>query len=104
MNEIRRSKWNETFRRTLSDIFTHRMRDPRLKNITVFHVYLSPDLRKAKVLVSTMENPDRASIALEKAEGFIRKELAKELNLKYVPELKFHILTEEEKSWTDSST
>ncbi len=104
MNEIRRMKWNETFRRTLSDIFTNRMRDPRLKNITVVNVSLNRDLRKAKVLLSTMQNPQDASFALDKAEGFIRKELAKELSLRYVPALKFHILTEEEKLWMDSST
>lgn len=102
MNEIRVLKWNETFRRTLSEIFRNRMKDPRLKNITVFQVFLNHDLRYAKILLSTTQNPEKVNIALERAEGFISKELTKALNLRYAPELRFHILTEEEKQWMDS--
>ena len=70
------------------------LRDPRLGLISVVAVDVSPDLRKARVRVSTLggdQEHKELIAALEHARGFVRHELALRLrnNLRRVPELAF---------------
>jgi len=68
--------------------------DPRLsKFVSVTEVTLSPDLKHAKVYVSTLGsemNKEDLLAGFGKASGFLRKELAAHLGLKQMPELSFH--------------
>jgi len=68
--------------------------DPRLTFISVTDVTVSPDLRHAHVYISHLgETEENATVlrALEHASGYIRHELALRVELRYIPELSFHI-------------
>ena len=68
-------------------------KDPRISPFTsVMDVEVAPDLKTCKVWVSVMGNDeDRECTAegLKSAAGYIRSTLAKELNMRYTPELRF---------------
>jgi len=68
--------------------------DPRLsKFISVTEVTISPDLRHAKVYVSTLGseiNKEDLLAGFNNASGFLRRELAARLKLRQIPELSFH--------------
>ena len=70
-------------------------KDPRISPMTsVMDVEVAPDLKTCKVWVTVMgDDEDRARTAegLKSAAGYIRSTLAKELNMRYTPELRFII-------------
>ena len=66
--------------------------DPRLAQVTITGVTLSRDLRIAKVYFTAHgdAHDEQALLAgFESAKGFIKRELARALGLRYMPELKF---------------
>jgi len=75
----------------LADIIQRRLKDPRHGFITVTGVEVAPDLRSARVFISTLDDAELdASVAtLERASGFIRSELGQRIRLRYTPELRF---------------
>lgn len=79
----------EMLRRELSDIIQH-LGDPRVLMLTVVDVALSRDLKTAKVFVSALgdqEQQQAALAALRQAMGFVRREVAKRVSMRQVPEL-----------------
>ena len=69
-----------------------RMKDRRLGFVTITGVDLSPDLRHAKVFVSTMgseEEKQRNLATLSHASGWIRHELGQRIRMKFIPETIF---------------
>ena len=78
------------------------MRDPRLNGISINAINLSPDLRHAKLywcfLLEQDTDREKTQKALDGAEGFLRKKIAAELDLRHVPELifKFDLAAETE--------
>jgi len=76
----------------LSDILLKEVRDPRIGSVTITAVELTDDLRSAKVFYVRL-GEDTASRELEeglhKASGFLKRELGKRLQLRYVPALDF---------------
>ena len=78
----------EMLRRELSDIVQH-LGDPRVVMLTVVEVELSKDLKTAKVFVSVLgdqEQQDAAMEGLQQALGFVRREVAKRVSMRQVPE------------------
>jgi ribosome-binding factor A len=77
----------------ISRILSLRLRDPRVGLISVVDVDVSPDLRVARVRVSTLGgDEDHAELmeVLGHARGFIRKELASSMrNLRRLPDIQF---------------
>jgi ribosome-binding factor A len=69
------------------------LKDPRITFCTVVSVDMSPDLQMAHIHVSVMgEQTDRKATmaALERARGFVRRELAKQLrHLRSAPDIRF---------------
>jgi len=66
--------------------------DPRLKNITINSVRVSPDLQLAKVYYSVMGNQadrDAVNKGLKQASGFIRRSLGDTLKMRYTPVVNF---------------
>lgn len=66
--------------------------DPRLAQATITGVTMSRDLRIAKVYVASQGGAaDKAPLlaGFESAKGFIKRELAKALGLRYMPDLRF---------------
>jgi ribosome-binding factor A len=83
---------NETIREALGELIEKRLKDPRIGFVTVTEVRTSPDLSVAKVYVSVLgdESARKASLAgLESARGFLRRSIAKVLDARHVPELRF---------------
>lgn len=89
---------NSLIRQEICELLQRQVKDPRLGNfIAVTEVSTSPDLKYAKVFISRIgseEEKQETLSVLASASGFFRKELAKRLKLRYVPELSFH--------WDDS--
>lgn len=69
------------------------LKDPRIAFCTVVSVDMSPDLQMAHIHVSVMgDQADRKATmaALERAKGFVRRELAKQLrHLRSAPDIRF---------------
>jgi len=89
---------NSLIRQEISQLLQRQVKDPRLGNfIAVTGVFTSADLKYAKVFVSCIDgNEERQETlsALASASGFLRRELAKHLKLRYIPVLSFQ--------WDDS--
>lgn len=76
----------------LSDILLRRIRDPRIGLLTITDVKMSDDLRSARIYFVQM-GKDRLDAelqaGLEKAKGYLKRELGKRLNLRYMPDVFF---------------
>ncbi len=82
----------DQIRMEVSDILIRKSKDPRLRAVTVTDVDVSPDLRLARIYVTTFpQGADDTQVmqGLAKATGYIRGELARRLALRYSPELVF---------------
>ena len=78
--------------REIALLLLRRVRDPRVRGVTVTGVRLSNDLKIARVYFSVMgeeEQIKRAQAGLESAKGFIKREIGRQLSLRYVPEIIF---------------
>ncbi|HQL89985.1 MAG TPA: 30S ribosome-binding factor RbfA [Syntrophales bacterium] len=76
----------------IAEILRREVHDPRIANITVTDVRLTDDLRSARIYVVELGKDrmsDEVGQGLSKARGFVRRELGKRLQLRYVPELSF---------------
>ncbi len=88
MGSTRKRRVGEMIRQELAELLTGGLRDPRLKDITVTEVEMSPDLKKAHVYYACpSQRAGEVGDGLGKAAGFIRKSLSKKIYLKYMPEL-----------------
>lgn len=68
------------------------IKDPRLERVTLTSVRVTDDLRLARIFyICNEEQSARVKEGLDSAKGFIRSHLAKELNLRLVPELEFRL-------------
>lgn len=78
-------------REEVADIILHKIKDPRVGFITITDVYLSDDLRVAKVFVSVLKAEDRERTLqiLNDAKGYVRGEIAKRLRIKIIPTFEF---------------
>jgi len=84
----------------LSMFFLQKVRDQKLSNVTVTNVRVTDDLKSARIFytVSGDERGRRqAAEALRRATGFVRSHLAKILNLRYTPALRFEYDTKADK-------
>jgi ribosome-binding factor A len=81
----------ELLRERLALILLHKCADPRLKELTLTEVEMSPDLKQARVFYVARETVDleQVQIALDKALGFIKQEVAREHILRVMPEFIF---------------
>jgi len=90
----RSERTSRLIQREISVLLERQVSDPRLTRlISVTEVTLSPDLRHAKVFVSTMGSDVSKEDMLDgfnDASGFLRKELAASLKLRFTPYLSFH--------------
>lgn len=76
----------------ISDMLHRGLKDPRLEMVSITEVDVSDDLKTAKVyycLYGDQNKKDDAKIGFESAQGFIKRELIKRLNIKRVPSLSF---------------
>lgn len=93
MPSVRYDRINEEIKKALSEIIRD-MKDPRISPMTtVLLVEATNDLKIAKVRISVYDKSDdvrRETVAqLNRAEGFIARELGKRVDLRRIPTLKF---------------
>ena len=89
----------ETLKEEISEVVGFELDDPDLQNATVTEVEVSPDLRDAKVYV--LINGDEAEIKrslrnLQNAAGFVRQQVALNLDMRFAPHIHFARDTAEE--------
>lgn len=87
MDELRTKRVAETMREELSELIRFELDDPRLTQVEVAEVHVSPDLRKADVVVTAPGT--EAMDALESARHFLRRQLIQRMDLYRMPELHF---------------
>lgn len=88
---------NNLIRQEISELLQRQIKDPRLGSfVAITEVSTSPDLKYAKIFISCIGDEGRQEIlsVLAAASGFFRKELARRLRLRRIPELSFQ--------WDDS--
>ena len=95
MPSVRYDRINEEIKKALSEIIRD-MKDPRISPMTtVLLVEATNDLKIAKVRISVYDESDdvrRETVAqLNRAEGFIARELGKRVDLRRIPTLKFSL-------------
>ena len=77
----------------ISLIFLHKIQDSKMGLITVTNVKISPDLKHARIYLSTFDRENRDVIMkrVNELKGMIRSQLAGRVSLRFVPELQFFI-------------
>jgi ribosome-binding factor A len=90
----RAERISNLIRQEISELLQEQINDPRLSSlISITQVITSPDLMQAKIYVSILgDKADRNEMlrGFKAASGFFRRELARRLTLRHVPELSFH--------------
>jgi len=88
----RTERINQLLREEISELL-RQAKDPRLDSfVTVTEVCISPDLRHAKIFVSILgdeKEQERVLTGLAAASGFLRRQLAPRLTMRFIPELAF---------------
>lgn len=88
-NSIKNTRINGEVRRELSNIILNEIKDPRICPMTsVVEVEVAPDLKTAKAYISVLGDKQAQAdtlAGLKSAEGYIRRALAKSINLRNYP-------------------
>ena len=82
--------------KAIDHIIRDELNDPRIGGMwSIVRCEVTRDLRYCKVRVSILEEEKRKDMmaALKKAAGFVRRELGKAVDLRYVPEIQFELDT-----------
>lgn len=91
----RQERMAEEIKRLLAQILQN-LKDPRLNlsTISITRVDISNDLSHAKINISILADEEEQKEAfniIQKAKGYMRTELAKQLDVRYAPELEFRL-------------
>ena len=93
MESFRIKKVEEAYRNEIAQLLLFEVHDPLLTSVRVTHVSLTPDLRIARVYYD-MNGPvlQRHDVlkGLKRCKGFLKKELAGRIRLRFMPDLEFH--------------
>ncbi len=68
------------------------LKDPRVRDVTVTMVEVSPDMRQAKVYVSVMGDETRQRLSLrglQSAAGYLQSKISSQIDTRYTPRLEF---------------
>lgn|SRR5690554_963339 len=91
MAKYRAGRINEEMKKEISAIIMNGLKDPRITAmITITDVEVTSDLRYAKVYASifgTEEQKEESLAGLKSSSGYIRREVGKKIQMRYVPEL-----------------
>ena len=92
MNSRRSQKAAQAVREVVGISILRDLKDPRIENVTVTHVEVAPDMRTARVYVSVMGDESQQKLCLhglQHAAGFLQSKVAKRIDTRYTPVLKF---------------
>ena len=92
-NSVKNTRINSEVMRELSRIISREIKDPRISPMTsVVSVEVAPDLKTCKAYISVLgDEQDQADTlaGLQSAHGFIKRELARTVNLRNTPDIRF---------------
>ena len=92
-NSIKNTRINGEVQKELGRIITREIKDPRISSLTsVVAVEVAPDLKTCKAYISVLGDKEAQKSTLEglnSAMGYIRKELARSVNLRNTPAITF---------------
>ena len=78
----------------LASVLSRGLKDPRIGFVTITDVKVSDDLKYAKVYYSVLETEEKkeeTAKGLEQARGFLQRDIAQALKLRFTPHLSFAI-------------
>lgn len=75
----------------LSNIFLTEVKDEDLKNVTLTFATVTNDLSFAKIYFTTLDDDKKDKVLkdINNASGYFRSELAKRLEIRHIPEIRF---------------
>ena len=89
----RSDRVGEHIRRSLAELLSNSIHDPRLDTVTISGVDVAADLKLATIHFTVSGGDDdtrqKALKGFQSAKGFVKRELAQRLGLRYMPELRF---------------
>ena len=93
-NSIKNTRINAEVQRELSEIIRTEVKDPRLAAamVSVVSVEVTPDLKYCKAYISVLGDKkaqEDTIKGLQSAEGYIRRELARTVNMRNTPQITF---------------
>ena len=92
-NSVKNTRINGEVLKELSNIIRSEIKDPSINPMTsVVAVEVAPDLKTCKAYISVLgdEKSQKDTITgLKSAEGYIRRQLARTVNLRNTPEIRF---------------
>ena len=92
-NSMKNTRINGEVQRVLAEVIRGEIKDPRISPLTsVIAVEVAPDLKTCKAWISVYgdEQAKKDTLAgLKSAEGYIKNQLAKQINLRSTPEIHF---------------
>jgi ribosome-binding factor A len=94
MTSRRVQKAAEAIREVVSMAILTELHDPRVADVTVTFVEVSPDMRQAKVHVSVMGDDAKQKLCLhglQGAAGFLQAKIGKRIDTRYTPRLRFEL-------------
>lgn len=94
MSSRRVLKAAEAIREVVSMAILKDLRDPRIEDVTVTYVEVTPDMRAAKVHVSVMGSEAKQKTCLrglQSSAGFLQSKIAERIDTRYTPRLKFEL-------------
>lgn len=92
-NSVKNTRINGEVQKVLAEIIRGELKDPRINPMTmVMAVEVAPDLKSCKAYISVLgdvQSQEDTLKGLHSAMGYIRTQLAKKINLRNTPEIKF---------------
>ena len=94
-NSVKNTRVNGEVMRVLAEVIRSEIKDPRINPMTsVVAVEVAPDLKTCKAWISDLGNEESQKdtlAGLKSAEGYISNQLARKINLRNTPEIRFII-------------
>ena len=91
-NSVKNTRVNGEVMRVLAEVIRSEIKDPRINPMTsVVAVEVAPDLKTCKAWISVLGNEESQKdtlAGLKSAEGYIRNQLARKINLRNTPEIR----------------
>ena len=94
MSSRRVLKAAEAIREVVSMAILTDLRDPRIEDVTVTYVEVSPDMRQAKVHVSIMGDDAKQRLCLHglrSSAGYLQSKIADRIDTRYTPRISFQL-------------
>jgi len=92
VSKLRSERIADRIKEELSEMLLYEISDPRLAGVSITDVEVDRELAFADIYVSALEGSSRAKEileGLEHAQGFLRRELARRIELRVFPRLRF---------------